>query len=147
MEGKRVRKREGMEEGGWALQAVNLPCVEACCTICGETVNATHRCCRHPADTHPIPLGRGRHRAGRWRASLLDENNKHKPNRKNNYTKNNKIMLKRGYKVVKHGSSITRKGNRKAKSNHTGQNTCHQPMTSHWLLPVTRPWISHKHQT
>lgn len=35
----------GRLEGGWAPRAVNLPCVEACCTICVETINAAdHRC-------------------------------------------------------------------------------------------------------
>lgn len=65
---QRERGRDG--RGWWAPRAVNLPCVEACCTICVETVYATHHCCRHPADTHPAPPCLGHHRAG-WRHGSL----------------------------------------------------------------------------
>lgn len=72
VDGEKKRKIEGgMEERRWwDPQAMNLPCVEACHTICVETANATHHCCRHPADTHPTPLCRGHRRAGWWHASL-----------------------------------------------------------------------------
>lgn len=51
----------GTAEDGWAPRAVKLPCVEACCTICVETINATDHCCRRSAHTQPGPQdSRGR---------------------------------------------------------------------------------------
>lgn len=45
----------GTPEDGWAPRAVKLPCVEACCTICVETIHATDHCCRRSAHTQPGP--------------------------------------------------------------------------------------------
>lgn len=45
----------GTPEDGWAPRAVKLPCVEACCTICVETINATDHCCRRSPHTQPGP--------------------------------------------------------------------------------------------
>lgn len=57
----RERRWGGTPEDGWAPRAVKLPCVEACCTICVETINATDHCCRRSAHTHPGPKdSRGR---------------------------------------------------------------------------------------
>lgn len=48
---RRRERRWGRKTGGrLSSRAVNLPCVEACCTICVETINATDHCCKHTAE-------------------------------------------------------------------------------------------------